>query len=457
MKKLVVALVIVVVVAAVYFHGMKKTEPRKITVWTQASADHPEGKMFAQRVESYNKAHPDKPKVEIVNITRAGAGSGYIDRLNASITAGDMPDIFTLDGPDVDAYVESGVVGDLDDYMAPGFKDGFTSAMLGQGTINGKFYAMGYQDSGVTVMYNEDMINALPEDIKKLIPAYDQDWTWDQFVTLAEKIDDFAKSTKDPAFKDYEIAVSLLLPDIRKGAYELGTYYFTPLIWGNDGRIVGEDGVTVEGVLNSDKNVEALTKYAQLFKQPVAGAEESDKAFFTGKTVLAVAGFWYITEMVRKYPDLKFRALRYPKMSADFEGLYTPSGSWAFVRSASIKDKEKTKQAVEVMEWLTNDDAAEVYYKMNNAIPGRKAKVSIIDTSTDNPYYNQAWEVLKYQVGNTNKARPISPGYPYLSETFAKDIILRIAQNNVTDKDGIRQYLDDATAKIKKEFKKFSK
>ena len=457
MKKLIVVAVVLIVAVVAYIFTGGKSENKKIVVWTQASADHPEGKMFENRVNSYNKAHPDKPQVEIVNITRAGAGSGYIDRLNASITAGDMPDIFTLDGPDVDAYVESGIVGAVEGYMSDGFKEGFTGAMLGQGTIDGKLYAMGYQDSGVVVMYNEDMINALPEDIKKLVPAKDQDWTWEQFVTLAEKIDDFARKTDDPAFKDYEVAVSLLLPDIRKGAYELGTYYFTPLIWGNGGNIVGKDGVTVDGVLNSDKNVEALTKYAQLFKQPVAGAEESDKAFFTNKTALAVAGFWYITEMVNNYPSLKFRSVRYPKMSADFADLYTPSGSWTFVRSGNIADKEKVRQVVEVMEWLTNDDAAEVYYKMNNAIPGRVNKVDIINTDTDNPYYNEAWEVLKYQVGNTNKARPISPGYPYLSETFAKDIILRIAQNNVTDESTIKKYLDDAADKITTEFKKFKK
>ncbi|GAA3323281.1 hypothetical protein GCM10020331_046520 [Ectobacillus funiculus] len=51
--------------------------------------------MFADRIKSYNAEHPDKPKVEIKkNITRAGAGSGYIDKLNAAITANDMPDIF---------------------------------------------------------------------------------------------------------------------------------------------------------------------------------------------------------------------------------------------------------------------------------------------------------------------------------------------------------------------------
>lgn len=43
-----------------------------IVIWTQAAADHPEGKMFAERVKQYNEEHPDKPQVEIQNITRAG-------------------------------------------------------------------------------------------------------------------------------------------------------------------------------------------------------------------------------------------------------------------------------------------------------------------------------------------------------------------------------------------------
>ncbi len=456
MKKVIAALVVVALIV-IYVLSGSKAEKSKITVWTQESADVPAGKMFEERVNSYNKAHPDKIQVEIANITRAGAGSGYIDRLNASITAGDMPDIFTLDGPDVAAYAESGVIGRVDNILSPGFKEGFTSAMIDQGTIDGKLYALGYQDSGVVIMYNEEMIDALPADIKALVPTSTEDWTWAEFVTLAEKIDDFAKTTDNPAFANYEVAVSLLLPDIRKGAYELGTYYFTPLLWGAGGKLIAEDGVTVEGVLNSSKNVEALAEYARLFKQPVAGAEESDKAFNSGKTALAVAGFWYITDLVENYPNLKFRSLRYPKMSEDYDGLYTPSGSWAFVRSAGIKDEEKLEQVADVLEWLTNDDAAELYYKKGNAIPGRKAKVGIINTSTDNKYYNEAWEVLKYQVSNTNKSRPVSPGYPYLSETFAKDIILRIAQNKVTDKPTIKQYLDDATAKISKEMKKFSK
>lgn len=459
MKKFIVLLSALVLAISLAGCSSKQADSSdKIVIWTQASADHPEGKMFADRVKEYNETNPDKPQVEIKNITRAGAGSGYIDKLNAAITANDMPDIFTLDGPDVAAYVDAGLLGELDGYMSEGFKDGFTDAMIDQGTVDGKFYAMGYQDSGVAMMYNEDMINALPDDIKALVPAVDQDWTWDEFLNLARKIDDFAKTTNDPAFKDYEIAVSLLLTDIPAGAYELGTYYFTPLLWGNDTNIVAEDGVTVDGVLNSQKSVDALTKYAQLFAEtPLATATESEKTFFTGKSALSVSGFWYISDLVNNYPNLKFRTVRYPKMNENYDGLYTPSGSWAFVRNGQIEEEERAKQVVEVMEWLTNDEAAAEYYHANSAIPGRVNSISEIDTNTDNSYHNEAWTVLKYQVENTNKSRPVSPGYPYLSETFAKDVILKIAQNKATDSETIKKYLDDASKKIDKELEKYRK
>ncbi|RSK25932.1 extracellular solute-binding protein [Bacillus sp. HMF5848] len=456
MKKLLFSVLALVLLVSLV--GCNSNKDEKIVIWTQASADHPEGKMFADRVARYNEENPDKIQVEIQNITRAGAGSGYIDKLNAAITANDTPDIFTLDGPDVAAYVEAGVVGDLDDYMSPGFKDGFTDAMIAQGTVDGKFYAMGYQDSGVAIMYNEDMINALPEGVKAMVPSFDEDWTWDEFVALAREIDDFAKMTDNHAYVDYEIAVSLLLTDIPAGAYELGTYYFTPLFWGNDTNIVAEDGVTVNGVLNSEKSVEAMLKYAQLFAgDPLANASESEKTFNTGKSALAVAGFWYVNEMKNNYPDLKFRTVRYPKMDENYDGLYTPSGSWAFVRSAQVEDEERLQQIVEVMEWLNNDEAAEEYYHANGSIPARINSINVIETNTDNPYHNEAWSVLKYQVENTNKARPVSPGYPYLSETFARDVILKIAQNKATDPETIKQYLDDAVKKIDLEFEKYRK
>jgi len=230
------------------------------------------------------------------------------------------------------------------------------------------------------------------------------------------------------------------------------------VLWGNDTNIVAEDGVTVEGILNSDKSVAAITKYAQLFAEPaLASANESEKAFHSGKTALSIGGFWYVSELTSNYPNLKFKTVRYPKINADYDGAYTPSGSWAFVRNGLEEDEERINQIVEVMEWLNNDEASEGYYHANGAIPTRINSIDVIDTETDNPYHNEAWSVFKYQVENTNKARPVSPGYPYLSETFAKDVLLKIAQNKVTDESTVKQYLDDAAKKIDLEFAKYKK
>ncbi|MGL5950950.1 MAG: ABC transporter substrate-binding protein, partial [Cetobacterium sp.] len=160
--------------------GEKESKNKEITIWTQASAEHPEGKMFQTRAEEYNKSFPDKLPIKIQNFTRAGAGSGYMDKLNAAITASDAPDIFTLDGPDIASYATAGVIKQLDNVMNEEFLSGFTKAIKEQGTIDNKFYGIGYQDSGVIILYNEEIIEMLPQDVKSLIPMTPEaDWTWD--------------------------------------------------------------------------------------------------------------------------------------------------------------------------------------------------------------------------------------------------------------------------------------
>ena len=459
-KAMALLLTLALSITAVGCGGTAKKDD-KIVIWTQAAPDHPEGKMFADRVEAYNTANPDKLPVEIQNFTRAGSGSGYIDKLNAAITSDEVPDIFTLDGPDVASYVEAGVVGDLEGLLSEEFINGFTDAMLEQGTVNGKLYALGYQDSGVVVMYNEDVINELPPDIKALIPTADKDWTWEDFYKVTEAVNELRTNpeTKDKeAIKKLELVVDFLTSDIPKGAYEIAMYYLLPMIWSNGGEVVAEDGLTLEGYLSSSQTLEALGQFAEFFAKDYAIAIEPEKSFHTGKSAMAVAGFWYISNLTSNYPSLKFRSVRYPKMDAHYNGNYTPSGSWAFVRSGRLeKGSEKAKQVAQVMAWLTDDEAAEAYYHANGAIPGRKNAVAVIDTNTDNPYHNEAWSVLKYQVENTNKARPISVGYPYLSETFARDIILKIAQNKVSDKETIKTYADETIKKISYEFEKYKK
>lgn len=437
----------------------KTNEKEVINIWTQASADSREGQMFQKIVDQYNMEHPDGYQVEIQNITRAGAGSGYIDKLNAALTSGNMPEIFTLDGPDVASYADSGVIQPLESVLPQSFIDGFTASIIQQGTFNNEFYALGYQDSAVAIGLNKDIIKYLPEDKKALIPDIDEDWTWTDMLEVARAIQDLKtkpETMNKPEIQQMEVACDWLTSDIAKGTYETGTYFLTPLLWGNGGSLIGPDGLTLDGYFNSEENIEALTIAGKFFKEGLVLPTEPLKAFYTEKAGMCILGFWFVSEITSNYPDLDYMTVRYPKVNKDYDGLYTPSGSWAFVCSSAVDLSTDYGKAVgEVLQALSDDDAARLYYEMNGAVPSRKNALDVINLNSDDPRANEAWSVLAYEVANTNHSRPVTKGYPVLSELWAKDVILAIGQAKTDDPDMIREIVNKAMNKIQKEYDRF--
>ena len=43
-------------------------------------------------------------------IPRNDSGGGYSDKINASVMSGDLPDVLTVDGPNIAAYAENGII-----------------------------------------------------------------------------------------------------------------------------------------------------------------------------------------------------------------------------------------------------------------------------------------------------------------------------------------------------------
>lgn len=461
MKKILSVFLILLFCSSVtlFASGSSEDENKVIEIWTQASADSREGQMFQAVVDKYNSEHPDGYQVEIQNITRAGAGSGYIDKLNAALTSNNMPEIFTLDGPDVASYADAGVIQPVESIIPQSFIDGFTASMIQQGTFNGEMYALGYQDSGVAIALNKNIIKYLPEDKKALIPNTDEDWTWDEMLEVARAINDLKtnpETMNKPEIQEMEVACDWLTSDITKGAYETGTYFLTPLLWANGGSLIGPDGLTLDGYFNSDENIEALTYLGKFFKEELVLPTEPLKAFYTQKAGMCILGFWFISEITANYPDLDYMTVRYPKVDESYDGLYTPSGSWAFVCSSSVDLSTDYGKAVgEVLQELTNDDSSRLYYDMNGAVPGRKNALDVIDVNSDDPRANEAWSVLAYEIANTNHARPVTKGYPVLSELWSKDVILAIAQAKTDEPEEIRAIVNKAMDKIQKEYDRF--
>lgn len=463
MKKIlsVITIVILAISCPLFANGTSDNggDNKLIHVWSQASADSREGQMFQKVIDEYNQEHPDGYQVEIQNITRAGAGSGYIDKINAALTSGNMPEIFTLDGPDVASYADSGVIQPVESVIPQSFIDGFTPSIIQQGTFNEEFYALGYQDSAVAIALNKNIIKYLPEETKKLIPSKDEDWTWSEMLEVARGIKALKtnpETMNNPEIMNMDIACDWLTSDITKGSYETGTYFLSPLLWANGGSMIGPDGLTLDGYFNSEQNIEALAIAGQFFKEELVLPVEPLKAFYTQKAGMCVLGFWFVSEITANYPDLDYITVRYPKVNKDYDGLYTPSGSWAFVCSSAIDLSTEYGKAVgEILQTLTSDESSQLYYSMNGSVPARVNTVSVIDENTADSRANEAWHVLAYEIANTNKARPVTKGYPILSELWSRDVILSIGQAKTDDLSQIKTIVNKAMDKIQNEYDRF--
>ena len=105
----------------------------------------------------------------------------YYAKLNALVAAGDAPDVFIVSpGPNLTDYVEPGVAAPLDDYLADGWKDTFTSdAVFTQQTYDGSIYAIPLNTAAACCFYNTEMFEAAGAKVPT---------NWDEMMDACEKL-----------------------------------------------------------------------------------------------------------------------------------------------------------------------------------------------------------------------------------------------------------------------------
>lgn len=67
-------------------------------------------KVYRESVESFNEKYNGKYFADIEFIPRNDSGGGYSDKINSSVLSGDLPDVLTLDGPNVAAYAKNNII-----------------------------------------------------------------------------------------------------------------------------------------------------------------------------------------------------------------------------------------------------------------------------------------------------------------------------------------------------------
>ena len=110
-------------------------------------------------------------------------GEDIENKINAAVMSGDLPDIITVDGPNISAYAANGIIQPLGKISSEE-KSQYLNSIIEQGTVDKKLYALGAMESSVGLYYNKDII----EKAGISIPTMDNPWTWDEFYEVCNKL-----------------------------------------------------------------------------------------------------------------------------------------------------------------------------------------------------------------------------------------------------------------------------
>ena len=154
-----------------------------LSIWVHSIEDTEEGQCYRKSVDAFNKKYDGKYYADIEFIPRNDSGGGYSDKVNSSVLSGGLPDVLTLDGPNVAAYAENGIIQPLAD-LTEDERGEYLESILEQGTYDDKLYALGVMESSVGLYYNKDIL----EEAGIEVPDADHPWTQTEFMDILKKL-----------------------------------------------------------------------------------------------------------------------------------------------------------------------------------------------------------------------------------------------------------------------------
>ncbi|MBD3919814.1 sugar ABC transporter substrate-binding protein [Paenibacillus sp. PR3] len=165
--------------------GAKSGETKNLTFMFRGGPD--EQKAYTAVIKKFEEDHPGV-KVKIVTTT----ADQYATKLKASIAGHSVPDVFYYDPGDLRAYVNSGVLADITQYVEKSSIDinniwpygvnfyRYDGSVTGQGNI----YGLPKDVGPFALGYNKTMF----EKAGIALPDKDKPYTWDEFIKVNQEL-----------------------------------------------------------------------------------------------------------------------------------------------------------------------------------------------------------------------------------------------------------------------------
>ena len=386
----------------------------ELTLWTHNAGNPVELGVIKQIVKDYN-ASQSKYTVKL----QAFPQESYNNSVVAGATAKKLPCILDSDAPTVPNWAYAG-------YLAPlNLPQDLVSKQLKStlGIYKGKLYSVGLYDAALGLFAHKSALAAAGVRI----PTVDQPWTAQEFADALAKIKAAGK---------YKYAFDLGTGDT---GTEWWTYGYSPFLQSFGGDLINRNGYkTANGVLNGPAALKWASWFQSLVKDGYTPAKSSSDAFadfVNGKSAMVWSGIWNAGNLSKLGAD----GIVMPP--PDFgHGPKIGGGSWEWAVSSSCSQKAGAMDYIKFS--LQTKYLAEIAQKVNN-IPATEAAAALVP----------GWQpggAKRFFLDESAKyaeLRPPTPGYPYLTTTFAK------AAQDIISGGNPKQILDQAVSDIDADLK----
>jgi multiple sugar transport system substrate-binding protein len=322
-----------------------------------------------------------------------------LQKVTAGLQADNYPDIAYIYGSDLANLAGSKQLLDLSEAVDKGeIKwDNFESAAQAAATVDGRPRALPAFIDNLAVVYNKKIFD------KAGVPAPSDDWTWDQFLATAAKLNDADAGIAGfgwPGTGDEDT-----------------TWRIWPLVWQSGGDVVAEDGKSVAFDGPSGKAaLDVVAKAAadkSVYIDSTAGSERMQQLFASGKMAMTIAGPYSLPEYVDAKVD--YGVVSLPTFGGEHTTIAGPD-TWAIFDNGD----ERSAAAIEFMNWFSEPEQQLRWIRGAGSLPLTKD----VSKAADFADFKDSLPGLDKFIENTARARtrPTIPDYPQISQAMGKAV-----------------------------------
>ena len=385
----------------------------ELTMWTHNAGNKEELAIVNQIVADYN-ASQTKNKVKVQAFPQAA----YNDAVTAAATARKLPCILDIDAPIVPNWAWAGYLAMLDlpqDLVAKQLPSTL-------GKWKDQLYSIGYYDVALALFARKSALDAAG----MRVATNDQPWTAQEFNDGLRKI---KASGKFPYVLD--LATGDATP-------EWWTYGYSPFLQSFGGDLIDRNSYTSSsGVLNGDKAMAWATWFQGLIRDKITPAKSGADAFadfINGKSAIVWSGVWS-AENAKKVDDAV--VVPPPDLGA---GPKIGGGSWQWGISSGCGN---VAGALDYLKFSLQPKYLSQF----------STKLGLIPATEDAAAMATGWGPdgnMRFYLEESKQfafIRPPTPGYPYITTTFAK------AAQDIAAGGDPKQVLDQAATNIDQNLK----